>query len=175
LPPGNSGGRRGVQHRGHLLDVDVHQFGGVLGRVRVPGHHHRHRLAHVPHGVGGQHRLQVGTQVGVLDLEPDRDGQAGRQAGRGHHRDHAVGPGGAAGPDRAQPAVRHRGADHPGPELAGPGEVRAEPALAAKQPGVFFASDAGADNTAREVRADHGRSAVRRRRAVSSTASTMPW
>ena len=94
----------------------------------------------------------------------------GRQAGRGHHRHHAVGPGGAAGPDRAQPAVRHRGADHPGPQLAGPGEIGAEPALAAEQPGVFLAGMLApiTPGLSWALR-------VRRRRAVSSTASTMPW
>ena len=78
--PGRTGlgGRGRVQHRGRLVDVHVHQFGRVLGQVRVLGHDHGQRLADVADRPGGQHRLEVAAQVDALHVEPDRDLQAGR-------------------------------------------------------------------------------------------------
>ena len=64
--------------------------------------------------------------------------------------------------------VGRRGADDPGPQLARGAEVVAEPAAAAQQAGVFLARQPGADD-------GHGPAGFRRRLAVASTASTMPW
>ncbi len=180
------GGRGRIQHRGPLVDVGVHQLGGVLGAIGVVGDHDGHRLADVAHDPVGQHRLQVAVQVDALHRQPDRDPHRAGQVGRGHHGHHPGRGGGRPGADRAEPAVGHRGAGHPGPQLAGPPDVGPEPALAAQQPRVLFARDARPD-TAHRVPASPAGSAASavaasfpasarpsRERAVASTASTMP-
>ena len=56
-----------VEHRRFLIDVDLDEFGGILGGIRVVGDNDGERFPHVPHHVGGQHRLQVAAEVDALD------------------------------------------------------------------------------------------------------------
>ena len=158
----------GVEHRRFLIDVDLHQLGGVLGGIGVAGDHDGDRFPHVAHHAGGQHRLQVAGQVDVPDGQPHGDGQPGGHVAGGDGRDDPVRPAGLGEVDLPQPPVGDGGAHHPRPHLARRAEVVAEPAAAAQQPRVFLARHPGADH-------GHGPPARRRDLAVASTASTMPW
>jgi hypothetical protein len=61
-----------IGHGGERVVVDVDQLQRVLGEIPALGDHHRDRLAHVPHHVGGQHGLQEAAQVDVMDRQPHR-------------------------------------------------------------------------------------------------------
>jgi len=97
--------QRGVGHGGQRVDVDGHPLGGVLARVRVLADHHRDRLPHVPHNIGGQYRLQEIIEVRPVHRQPHRDPVQHRQVGGGDHPDRA---GQLSNIDGEQPPVRHR-------------------------------------------------------------------
>ena len=171
----------GVEYRRGLVDVEVHQLGRVLGGVGVLGEHHRDRLAHVPHHVGGQHRLQETAQVDALDRQPHRYRQPGGQVRRGDRADHARAASRLGRVHPPDPAVGDRRPDDAGPDLAAHGEVVGEPAGAAQHPRVFLARQPRADRVhPGSPPADPGEPvpsgpAASLALAVASTASTSPW
>ena len=167
----------GVGDRGQFVDLDIHQFGGVLARVRVVADHHGERLAHVTDHVGGEHRLQVGAEIGTAHGQADGDDQARGKVLGGDDGGDAQGVRGLTDVQVADLPVRGRGADDPGPQLPGGADVIAEPAATAQQAGVLLARHPGADGG----HADSPRSRARGSRlglrawAVARTASTRPW
>jgi hypothetical protein len=163
-----AGRLRGVDHRRFLIEVDLDEFGGILGGVRVVGDDDGDRFPHVAHHVGGQHRLQVTAEVDALDGQAYRDGQPGGHIAGGDGRGDPVRPAGRGEINPAYPPVGDRGADHPRPHLARRADVVPEPAAPAQETGILLAPHPGADDA-------HELSAGRRERAVASTASTMPW
>ena len=127
--------RRGVDHRGQRLVVDVDELEGVPRRVPVLGHDERDLLALEPHLVGGQDRLHVLGQGG----HPGQAAVLQRLAG-----DHGLDPGvglGGRGVDRDDPGVRERAAQDRAVQHAGKLDVVGEGALAADEAGVFLALD----------------------------------
>ena len=122
--PGRAGAGRGggVQHRGRLVDIHVHQFGRVLGQVRVLGHHHGQRLAHVPDR-SGRPAPAAGSRSGRCPghrAGPGSPGPAG-QVSRGDHGQHPGRRAGQAGAHRAAAGRAPPGSGRPGPT---PGRAR---------------------------------------------------
>ena len=172
-------GGSGVGNRRQFVDLDIHQFGGVLTRIRVLADHHGERLAHVTDHAGGEHRLQVGAEIGAAHGQADGDDQARGEVLGGDDAGDARGLRGLADVQAADLPVRGRGADDPGPQLPGGADVIAEPAATAQQAGVLLARHPGADGGHADspcslASARAGR-AWARAWAVARTASTRPW
>jgi hypothetical protein len=64
--------RRGIKAHRQLLEVERHQFGGILGECCCLGEHRRHRFAHIAHAVTRQQRLPVRLQrfgSGIAEID----------------------------------------------------------------------------------------------------------
>ena len=156
---GRPGRQRRLRRRRHRQRVvlDGHELRGVLGHVAVPGHHHRHRLAHVADAVDGRRP--------VLDRPADgrreRPGQGG-DVGTGQHADHARHGQRRRHVDRHDPGVGLGRAHHRRlGDVGQRGEVVHEPALAPEEGVVLHPRHRQAQPRARPGR---GRRRRRRRR-----------
>jgi hypothetical protein len=105
-----------VEHRRQRVDVDLDQFGAVLGPVPVGADDDRDRVADEPDPVGGQRRPS--HRRGFAAARRGRDGGQVGQVGGGPGGEHAGQLPGRPGVDGAQPAVCRPGAGEGGVQAA---------------------------------------------------------
>ena len=137
-----------------LLDIELHEIGGVLRHIGVLGEDHRHGLAHITHIVLRQHGLAIGLQL--LDLAfAEIDGSDVRDVLRGPDGVDALQRQRGLSPDAQQAPVGEGRAHHAHMQLMGKADVGDEAPLAPHQRGIFKAGEALADD--RLARLSHGR------------------
>ena len=145
-----------VGHRGQAFVLHHHRLGAILrGGARFTDHH-RHRVAHEAHAVGGEdaviaarHRRSVAPGAGDHGLDHAEPVRLGIRAGE--HGDHAGQGGGGAGVDAEDVGMGVRGAQHDHVGGMGQGGVVGVAAEAAQQAQILHAPDRGADPLALAV------------------------
>ena len=137
-----------VRDRRQRLDVELDQFGRVLGGVRAQGDHQRQRLADVAHPPGREHRSRRREQraaVLVLERQLAEDRAVVLEVGGGVNPEHAGRAGGGSGIDGAQHAMGVGRAQDHRICLARQVDVVGVAAMARDQIRVFLARDRLAD------------------------------
>ncbi len=137
-------GRGAVRHRGQRRDVDRDRLRRVLGERRAVRDHHGHRLAHIAHRAGRDHRL-LERPEGVELLLPQRNGGDAADVGRGDDGVNAGPRQRRAGIDRDDAAMGDAAAQDHRMQQARPGDVVHIFALAAQEPQILDALDRAAD------------------------------
>ncbi len=135
-----------VDDRRQRVVVDAHAFGGVLRLGERLRHHHRHRIADVPHAIGGENRAwRVGPLAAVLvghrDEAWNEAETVGLRVGAGQHGEHAGHPRRLGGVDAGDARVRVRRPDDRRVRGMGEMHVVGIAARALQQRGVFDAGD----------------------------------
>ncbi len=126
----------GIEQDRQIGDLDGHQIGGVLGKIRVSGEHHRDRLADIAHAIRGEDRLAIGIEA----FDP-RQAEINRRdvdnIARRPHRNHAGRGTGRCRVDRDDAAVCVGGSHHAHVQLMRKTDVGREPAAPGNERPVF--------------------------------------
>ena len=134
----------GAKDGGKLLDLDLHQIGGILREIRIRGEDDRHRLADIAHAILRQHGLTIGLQS--LDArEADIDRRKIGDVFGGPHRAHAGHRARLRGIDGNDPPVRVGGTDHAHVQLPRKSHVRRKAAAPGHQRPILEARNRTAD------------------------------
>ncbi len=137
----------GVDRCRQRLVLHLDQLGGVGGGVAALGHHHRHSVADVAHGVDGEDRMGWGLQVGQQPSHRDHAaGLALLDVLAGEDRHHPRRGRRLVGFDPGDAGVGVRAAHDDRVQHAGQDQVVGVLAAAGDQSGVFPALDRGSEH-----------------------------
>ena len=162
-----------VDDRRHLLVVDRHALGRILGGGARGRHHQRDRLADMQHAILGERRPERHDQLGAVAPGHRRMGRDVADARRlhvvrGEDGEHAGGGTRLAGVDRPDARVRMGRAHEPPERFLGDMIVGDEAAVAAQERVVLDAPMAGVGTTRAVVHAG-----VRQCRELADAAATL--